>query len=229
MLNLGLRIAPAGGSDYPYIDLPGAARNYVHIDGAFTTEAWFEGLRRGNTFVSNGPLLELDVNGAGMGTDLNIESNESVEIRASARLNPDFDKLNRLELIVQGEVVASATSSSGAESLKINHRLTPETGLWLAIRAYGRGIAVAHSGPVYVRLADDPATLARNLAPALVDKYIGLLDETIATMPAAHEDLEHWETGEQLVTQWKKQLPELRKHAAAAREKLKEIRVMAVQ
>ena len=134
-----------------------------------------------------------------------------------------------MELIVHGEVVASVTSSSGVESLKINHRLTTEEGLWLAIRAYGKGIAVAHSGPVYIRVADDPATLARPLASVLVDKYIGLLDETVATMPAAYEDLEHWETGEQLGKQWRKQLPDLRQHAADAREKLLQIRAMATQ
>ena len=54
-LNLGYKILPDAGSDFPYMDLPGVVRNYVKIDGPFSTDAWFEGFRRGNMYVTNGP------------------------------------------------------------------------------------------------------------------------------------------------------------------------------
>ena len=226
MLNLGLRIAPAGGSDYPYIDLPGAARSYVHIDGPFTTDAWFDGLRRGHTFVSNGPLLDVDVDGKGMGGEIDIQPGGTITVNARARLNPDFDRLDRLELVVHGKVVATARAGAGAgaEELTLTHRLKPDRGLWLAVRAYGKGVAVAHSAPVYVRVGDDPATFAAAEVPALVDKYEALLDGALAATPEPYEDLEHWDTGVELARQWQQQLPALREQAARARARLEEIR-----
>jgi hypothetical protein len=229
MLNLGLRLAPAGGSDYPYIDLPGAARSYVHIEKGFSTQAWFDGLRRGATFVSNAPLLTLDVGGVGMGQELRIEPGSTVTVNANARLNPDLDRLDRLELVAHGEVVASATSAAGAEELSLTHRLTPQSGVWIAVRAYGKGIAAAHSAPVYVVVGERPWTFSRERVPALVAKYTALLDSALASKPVAHEDLEHWDTGAALMEQWQAQLPALRAHAMRARARLQFIDEQAAQ
>ncbi len=229
MLNLGLRVAPAGGSDYPYIDLPGAARSYVRIDGDFSTDAWYAGLRAGRTFVSNGPLLDLDVDGAGIGEDIRIAPGGRVTIRAGARMNPDLDRLDRIELVVHGEVVARATSADGSQELRLEHTLTPARGVWVAVRAYGKGLAAAHSAPVYVHVGDSDATFAPAAVPALVARYTGLLDAALATGPAPHEDLEHWETGPEILRQWDAQLPELRAHAAKARARLDAIRMDAAR
>ncbi len=48
-LNLGYRVSPAGGADYPYIGptLPGIERTYVKVLGPLTPESWFEGFRAG--------------------------------------------------------------------------------------------------------------------------------------------------------------------------------------
>jgi hypothetical protein len=229
MLNLGLRIAPAGGSDYPYIDLPGAARSYVRVPGTFGTDAWFDGLRRGRTFVSNGPLLELEANGAGIGDELRVRSGEPVRIRAKARMNPDLDRLDRIELVVHGKVVASVKSEAGAEQLELAHELRPDAGAWIAVRAYGKGLAAAHTAPVYVLVGDRQETFARERVPALVARYAGLLDSALATEPLPHEDLEHFETGRELARQWREQLPALREHAARARARLEAIRAAAAR
>ena len=42
LLNLGLRIAPAAGSDWPYGELPGAARTFVKLEGPPTPDGWLE-------------------------------------------------------------------------------------------------------------------------------------------------------------------------------------------
>ena len=220
MLNLGLRIAPAGGSDYPYIDLPGAARSYVHIDGTFNLDKWFEGLRKGRTFVSNAPLLELEVNGVGMGETVRIASGDTLAVLARAHLNPDLDRLDRIELIVHGEVVASVKSASGAETLVLTHRLTRTEGAWVAVRAYGKGIAVAHSAPIYVQVGDNPTTFSRSRVPELVKRYQNILAETLTSTPVEHEDLEHFDTGTELAHQWQAQLPTLREQAALAHQRL---------
>ena len=71
-LNLGYRISPVGGADYPYFGptLPGVERTYVKVDGTLSPETWFSSFRRGHVFVSNGPLLDFTVNGKMMGDEL---------------------------------------------------------------------------------------------------------------------------------------------------------------
>ena len=54
-LNLGYKLLPAAGSDFPYMDLPGVVRSYVEIDGPFNVDAWFDAFRAGRLYVTNGP------------------------------------------------------------------------------------------------------------------------------------------------------------------------------
>ena len=141
---------------------------------------------------------------------------------------PCGDTRDRLELIAHGEVVASVNSTPGTEELTLSHRLNPGEGLWLAIRAKGKGIGVAHSAPVYVEVGGKPHTFAREAVPALVDGYIGVIDEAMRAEPQEFEDLEHWDTGSDIARQWAAQLPALREHAEQAKARLLEIRAAAV-
>jgi hypothetical protein len=68
LLNSGFRIVPGGGTDsftnWRGINrLPGAARQYVDVGGAMNWDRWVERYRQGRTFVTNGPLVQFDVNG----------------------------------------------------------------------------------------------------------------------------------------------------------------------
>ena len=47
----------------------GTVRTYARLDpnGPFTYEAWMEAVRRAETFVTYGPLLEFTVDGRSMG------------------------------------------------------------------------------------------------------------------------------------------------------------------
>ena len=85
LLNLGLRVTPAAGSDWPYTDFPGVVRNYVKLDGPLNVDRWFESFRAGHTYVTNGPLVELTVNGQPMGSEIRVKKGTKLEILASAR------------------------------------------------------------------------------------------------------------------------------------------------
>ena len=62
ILNCGLRIPPSAGSASGVLPNPvGYNRVYVHLDGPFAYEKWWEGLRAGRSFVTNGPLLRVHV------------------------------------------------------------------------------------------------------------------------------------------------------------------------
>ena len=64
VLNCGLRIPPAAGSGSGFNDSPvGTNRVYVFCGNEFSHEAWWEGLKAGRVFVTNGPLLRPMVEG----------------------------------------------------------------------------------------------------------------------------------------------------------------------
>src|SRR5207249_1727793 len=64
ILNCGLRIPPSAGSASGVLPNPvGYNRVYVHVGKELTNEKWWEGLRAGHSFVSNGPLLRCRANG----------------------------------------------------------------------------------------------------------------------------------------------------------------------
>jgi hypothetical protein len=105
-LNLGYRVLPVAGADFPYFGptLPGVERTYVKVEGEFTPQSWFAAFRRGHAYVTNGPFLEFTINGRQMGEELRVPRGTPLQIAASAQLNPDVDLLDRLELVVLGDV-----------------------------------------------------------------------------------------------------------------------------
>jgi hypothetical protein len=213
-LNLGFRILPAGGADWPYFGptLPGVERTYVNVDGPFSIDSWLAGFRRGRVYVTNGPLLELRVNGQPMGSELRVPRGASIEIEASARLNPDVDALDRLELVVLGDV-ARQEPANGQDRVQLKATLTADRSQWLAIRAYGRRqeqqfTTIAHSAPVYVVVGDEP-TWKADAVEQLVAIQRGYLNDLLREPVTADGDLEFFETRDTIVDEWQRQLPTL--------------------
>ncbi|MBT8080334.1 MAG: CehA/McbA family metallohydrolase [Gammaproteobacteria bacterium] len=197
ILDLGFNVAPSAGSDFPYLNQPGAERVYVQVDGEFTADAWFDGLKAGKSFVTNGPMLELSANGAGIGATIDAEPGDTIEITAYGGLNPDHETLDRLELIVHGEVIASASNENDSEALLIRHTLTVEHGVWLALRATGRTQALAHSAPIFI-VTDERGFRNDEKTPEIVSKMLARLAEYESLQVDIGSELEVWEVGEAL-------------------------------
>ena len=220
-LNLGYRVLPVAGADFPYFGptLPGVERTYVKVDGNFTADAWFAGFRAGRVYASNGPLLEFTVNGREIGEELRVERGARLEIVAKARLNPDIDALARLELIVLGDVAAQQLAR-GQDSVALQSELTADRSMWVAVRAFGarqepRNMTVAHSAPIYI-LVDDQPTWKTDAVPELVAYQRGQLNDLLTVPIEPNGDLEPWETGELLREHWESQRELLRPRVAEA-------------
>ena len=211
-LNLGFNVRPIAGADYPYFGptLPGVERTYVKLDGPFAPSEWFNAYRSGHTYVSNGPFLEFRVNGREMGAELRAARGESLDIVAEASLNPDIDRLNRLELVVHGEVVATATETFGdGDRLRLATRIAADESLWVAVRAYGdrdgaRDMTVAHSAPVFVVVEEEP-WWKLEAVPDLVARHRAKLQELLTEPIEPAGDLEYWETTRLLEEEWEQQ------------------------
>jgi hypothetical protein len=195
-LNLGFKLIPMAGSDFPYLNAPGGDRNYVYVDGDFTVDAYYEALREQRTFVTNGPMLELSVNGQPMGSNLQLSAGDEISIVAGAALNPDIEALDRIELVVHGNVVASMNNVSVGNTLSLQHTMTVEDGMWLAVRAHGAEQTVAHTAPVYVTTGGGFEN--RAAVPELARRMINKLGEFDTVAADAALELESWSVAEPL-------------------------------
>lgn len=191
-LNLGYKLVPTAGTDFPYLDLRiGAVRNYVKVDPPFTPERWFAELKAGKTFVSCGPVIEFAINGATVGSELSPAPGAELKIEARARINPDIDRLDRLELIEQGEVIRTVTAEAGATELRLNCTLSAKHGTWFLIRARGKrqfidAQTLAISAPIYVRVGGQE-TWKPSAVPAIVQRLKDELAQLAIRPPAAAE------------------------------------------
>lgn len=208
-LNLGYKILPAAGSDFPYIHMAGSERIYAKIDGQFSPQAWFDAWKKNRSFVSNGPIIDFSVNGDSDKLEFEIEQGDKINISATAAVNPDIDHLTRLELIVQGEVVKTIISKSGLESLTLDYGFQPTRSLWLAIRAYGKDNHVAHTAPIYVYVDGNQRFWNPEVVTDIAAKYIGVLNALKASTPDMDEDWERFDTEGVLLTRWNADKKEL--------------------
>lgn len=194
LLNCGYRLAAAAGTDampdvwrHPAV---GSTRVYVRTgDAGISPEAWLSGLRDGRSFVTNGPILRLEVGGRGMGEELRVDPGETVSVDASAR---SVFRMHRLELIRNGEVVATVAADSGGRRAELTREVVVEESGWLAIRALGPpqpglmdSYLFAHTNPVHLVVAGDPAD-----SPEDASYFVRWIERSIELA----EEMETWES-----------------------------------
>jgi hypothetical protein len=167
-LNCGYKLPLTGGTDKMSSDVPvGLYRTYVHIppDEPFTYDTWCARLRAGNTFISAGPLLTLAVEGRGIGDTIKLPGNGgTIEVHATAEGVLPF---NRLEIVLNGQVVASTEEARAARRLEVKAKVKVDAHSWIAARCAGPGFSktphldawrrgiMAHTSPVYLAVGGD--------------------------------------------------------------------------
>ena len=153
-LNAGFRLPISSGTDWWIYD---HNRVYVNVRGDFNYDNWIAGLKAGRTFVSNGPLVELTVNGRHPGETLtNLDPSKPLRVEAEAISRLPFD---RLEIIQDGEVVAESLATDRRES-RLEQEIFVRRGGWIAARVrstaktHAQTKVFAHTSPVYLRVPD---------------------------------------------------------------------------
>ena len=134
-LNCGYGLTATAGTDKmtTFVTV-GANRVYAHVDGEFTYQSWIDALKRGRTFVSNNPLLTFTVNGHEAGSALTLSSGKDrvLQIHARAESQLPYD---RLEIVRNGEVIASASPSGALHRAEIHLEYPLRGSGWIAARA----------------------------------------------------------------------------------------------
>ena len=105
ILNSGLRIPPSAGSASGVLKNPvGYNRVYVHLEKEFNRDNWFEGLRQGRSFVTNGPLLIAKCNNKFPGEVFHLTRNKDLKVDLELSLT-SRDAIEKLEIIHNGKVL----------------------------------------------------------------------------------------------------------------------------
>ncbi|MEX2043767.1 MAG: CehA/McbA family metallohydrolase [Opitutus sp.] len=170
LLDLGFKVTALAGSDFPWCGRGrrpgeervgpqiGDARFYTYTGRPFSFERWLAAVKAGHTFVTTGPMLELEVDGQKPGSSLDVKPGTRLRIVVKAHGHAGDVPLQRLQLIGHGEVLAEAKPGDSGQSpaqLSIEHELTAAHGIWLAARADAGLSQVAHTTPVYVTVDGD--------------------------------------------------------------------------
>lgn len=191
VLNCGLRCTASAGTD-TQMDVPdnnsisGGGRVYVQLQPPLTYPKWIEGFRAGRTFVSNGPMLFLKVDGKGPGEEIRLSGPRKITVSAEALSLPP---MQAIELVVNGEVVARAEPTNEGRKAKLEHVLDVDASAWVAARVRGAGHRrvmndsqlFAHTSPVYLVRDGRPVAIARDAK--IVLGWIDRLMEDVKASP----------------------------------------------
>jgi hypothetical protein len=173
---LGCKLTALAGSDLPWGNTAGEPRVYVYTGESFSADRWFDGVKQGRTFVTNGPMLELTVNGALPGGEVKVAPNGNLRIRARAWAPPAIGSPKRLEVLAHGQVIRSLESrDAGQNELELEFTVRAGTGQWIVARVKSQNGAQAHTSPVYVPDAGK-SFLDRGRVPELVAKRLRVLE-----------------------------------------------------
>ena len=153
LLDCGFQLPLTNGSDYP-ARIAGCARAYVKIDGEFTYEKWIDGIRRGRTFTTSGPLMTLTVNNRDIGDVLTTTANEPLQIQVTAKSR---FPLGRVQILSNGAVLKEIETQEKEADLTVT--IPAGESRWIVARCSRNSqwnaiwhADIAHTSAVYVHV-----------------------------------------------------------------------------
>lgn len=174
-LNAGIRIPPSAGSASGVLPNPiGHNRVYVHLDGRFSWDDWWKGLKAGRTFVTNGPLLDVRADGRLPGHVFRAPVGRPLRIPLTAALVTK-ERVPAVEIVQDGRVAGRLEPEKGAPA-QYNGSVTFTGSGWFLVRAITdnrQSFRFASTAPFYVELGDSPRRVSR----ASVRFFLDWLDE----------------------------------------------------
>ena len=171
-LNCGYLQPAVGGTDKMTADTAvGTIRTYARIAPGtpFTYESWMEAVRRKETFVTYGPLLDFAVDGQPMGSLIEMTANGG-KVDVTWQVASVTLPMSLVELVVNGEIRESA--AVGPENGSGHWSVQVDKSAWLALLVRGHypdkpEIIAAHSTPVMIMVDGSPLLAAADAVTIL--------------------------------------------------------------
>ncbi|MBN2129174.1 MAG: CehA/McbA family metallohydrolase [Sedimentisphaerales bacterium] len=165
LLSCGFRLRPTAGTASGVHPVPlGHGRVYVKLEGGFDYDAWMEGLDKGRSFVTTGPMLFAQVNGflPGHAFQQSGERVTAYSITGSVR---SAHPLESIEIVVNADVSRTVRPQnkrmeSGAFLNEIDEDVPVTASSWLAVRCFEQApenrVRFAHTGPFHIEADGKP-------------------------------------------------------------------------
>ena len=164
LLNCGFRLPAGAGSDtmanYASLRGPvGLTRVYASIPkDATSTKPWFDSLKQGRTFATNGPLLGFTLGGKAIGEELKLPAGEN-KVMFTSWLR-SFVPVDHLEVVCNGRVVADLKPNDDRQSADVKGTIPISQSGWCVLRASSDrpehpvldDYVYATTSPIYVRV-----------------------------------------------------------------------------
>jgi hypothetical protein len=158
LLECGLRIPLSAGSGSGAAPNPvGYNRVYVHVEGEFSYERFWENLRAGRVFITNGPLMRIAVRGQPPGYVFQASKGETLDLEIALTLSTR-QTISYLEIIKNGKVAQEVRFADYAGSGRLPKLHFDRSG-WFAVRAVTdspKTYCFALSGPYFVEIGYRP-------------------------------------------------------------------------
>jgi hypothetical protein len=187
ILDCGLRIPPTAGSGFGKSPSPLGYNRVYALVGSSDQINWWEAIRRGNSFVTNGPLLRVAINGMPPGHL--FEFTKSVELDIGVALTTS-DPVEYLEVIFNGSSIYKAALDEHAKKGGKIPPLEVKQSGWLVVRvvtAREFSYRMATTAPYYFELNGQ-----RRVDPKSVEffrTWLNKAKEQIKQLPAEVQKL----------------------------------------
>jgi len=199
-LNMGFRMTSTAGTDYPCLPtVPGRERFYTQVAGPLTYESWLEGVRKGRTFVTNGPMLDFHINGKGIGDEVLLKKPGTALLEGRVRFDLNRDDVDRVDVIVNGVTVKNFPKGSDPGEITFQFPYEFTSTSWVALKALGgktdeatwrhppypppsQPASQAYTAAIYVTIQGAPPLSAQPAAKLLARKWLGKLDSFEASL-----------------------------------------------
>ena len=134
-LNCGFRVTASAGEDsilsLHATPIIGSSRLYAYLGGKLEWPRWVDAVKRGRTFVTNGPLLKLEVDGRMPGDEIRLpDQGGSVQVEASVE---SIVPLEKLELFFNGKPIETLVLNGRRGAL--SKRIPISSSGWFTLRA----------------------------------------------------------------------------------------------
>jgi len=176
LLNCGFIVPPTAGTDLPNFAFRdswqpffGEIRTYVHTGKEIGFNGWSQAVKRGNVFITSGPIIQFEVDDVQMGGVVHLPAGGG-EVSIKSNLSSPRP-LEALEIIRMGKSISIKTDSTKIDRihhLQLNQKLFVDSSCWLAVRGRGgpkkaieKGLKIkqaeiAHSGIIQIIVGNLP-------------------------------------------------------------------------
>ena len=183
LLNAGFDLVPSAGTASGVHPVPaGFSRVYVHQPNGFSYDGWLDGLKKGRSFVTTGPMLLAKVNGEMSGTRIKLGNNSGTLEITGEILSERPPSI--IEVVVNGSPVQlvrgrGKTTPEGARRTTFTAKVNMAASGWLCVRSYeefpaGR-LRFAHTAPWHVTVPGKPL----RILPAEKEYLVGRVQTEI--------------------------------------------------